>query len=234
MIQTCRRALAAAVLVSSIVAIGACAQGAPSAPPAKPVPAAKAVPVGRSSPAPALEKATFAGGCFWCLETAFEGLPGVTTVISGYTDGPKQNPTYEQVSSGGTGHAESVQIMYDPRKVTYAALLDLFWRNIDPTQSNGQFCDIGTQYRSGIYYHDATQKRLAEASKRALETTPQRFKKPIVTGIVAATRFWPAEDYHQDYYRKDPERYESYRAGCGRDRRLTELWGQPGRHGHAP
>lgn len=228
MIQTCRRVLAAVVLVSSIVAMGGIAHAATAAPTAKSAPAAK------PAPSPALERATFAGGCFWCLETAFEGLPGVTTVISGYTDGAKLNPTYEQVSSGATGHSESVQITYNPRQMSYAALLDLFWRNIDPTQSNGQFCDIGTQYRSGIYYHDATQKRLAEASKRALETTPQRFKKPIVTEIAAATRFWPAEDYHQDFYRKDPERYESYRAGCGRDRRLTELWGQPGRHGHAP
>jgi peptide-methionine (S)-S-oxide reductase len=219
MMKTCMRVLAAVVLVPSIVAMAASANAAPAAKPAS---------------ALAIEKATFAGGCFWCLETAFEGLPGVKSVISGYTDGAKQTPTYDEVSSGRTGHAESVQITYDPRRITYATLLDLFWRNIDPTQANGQFCDIGTQYRSGIYYHDATQKRLAEASKRALETTPQRFKKPIVTQITAATRFWPAEEYHQDYYRKDPERYESYRAGCGRDRRLTELWGQPGRHGQAP
>jgi peptide-methionine (S)-S-oxide reductase len=190
---------------------------------------------GAAPQAPAgLKKATFAGGCFWCVETAFEGLPGVTSVISGYTDGAKQNPTYEEVSAGRTGHAESVQITYDPRRIGYAALLDIFWHNVDPTQANGQFCDHGTQYRSGIFYHDTTQKRLAEASKRRLETTPQRFKGPIVTRIVAATRFWPAEEYHQDFYRKDPERYRSYREGCGRDRRLKELWGQPGRHGHAP
>ena len=213
MIRTGRRIMAAVVLVSSIVASGALAA---------------------SRPAPALEKATFAGGCFWCVETAFEGLPGVATVISGYTDGAKQNPTYDEVSAGRTGHAESVQITYDPRQISYAQLLDIFWRNIDPTQANGQFCDHGTQYRSGIYYHDATQKRLAEESKRKLETTPQRFKKPIVTAIVAATPFWPAEEYHQDFYRKDPVRYQSYRTGCGRDRRLTELWGKPGRHGHAP
>ena len=228
MIQTCRRVLAAVTLVSATIAFTAPGYAATSAPASKAGPAAKS-----AAPAPALEKATFAGGCFWCMETAFEGLPGVTAVISGYTDGAKLNPTYHEVSSGGTGHAESVQITYDPKTITYAALLDIFWHNIDPTQSNGQFCDIGTQYRSGIFYHDATQKRLAEASKRALETTPQRFKKPIVTEIAAATRFWPAEDYHQDFYKKDPERYESYREGCGRDRRLTQLWGQPGRHGHA-
>jgi len=213
MIRKGRRIMAAVVLVSSIVASGALAA---------------------SRPAPALEKATFAGGCFWCVETAFEGLPGVAAVISGYTDGAKQNPTYDEVSAGRTGHAESVQITYDPRQISYAQLLDIFWRNIDPTQANGQFCDHGTQYRSGIYYHDATQKRLAEESKRKLETTPQRFKKPIITAIVAATPFWPAEEYHQDFYRKDPVRYQSYRTGCGRDRRLTELWGKPGRHGHAP
>ena len=221
MIRTGRRIMAAVVLVSSIIATGALAASAPAAKPA-------------SGSAPALEKATFAGGCFWCVETAFEGLTGITSVISGYTDGAQRNPTYEEVSAGRTGHAESVQITYDPRQISYAQLLDIFWRNIDPTQANGQFCDHGTQYRSGIYYHDVTQKRLAEESKRKLETTPQRFKKPIVTEIAAATAFWPAEEYHQDFYRKDPVRYRSYRTGCGRDRRLTELWGKPGRHGHAP
>jgi peptide-methionine (S)-S-oxide reductase len=186
------------------------------------------------TPAPArLARATFAGGCFWCMETAFEGLPGVQSVVSGYTGGFKQNPAYEEVSSGVTGHAESVQITYDPRRIGYAQLLDIFWHNVDPTQSGGQFCDHGTQYRSAIFYGDSSEKRMAEASRRRLETTPQRFKEPIVTEIVAATRFWPAEAYHQDFYRKDPVRYESYRLGCGRDRRLVQLWGQPGRHGRA-
>ncbi len=221
MFQMRRRMMSSVVLVSSIFAMGVGAAPAPTANPA-------------SQPVPALEKATFAGGCFWCVETAFEGLPGVTTVISGYTDGAKLNPTYEEVSSGGTGHAESVQITFDPRRISYAQLLEILWHNIDPTQGNGQFCDHGKQYRSGIFYHDAKQKRLAEESKRKLETTPQRFKNPIVTSIVPATRFWPAEEYHQDFYRKDPVRYQSYRAGCGRDQRLTELWGKPGRHGHAP
>ena len=221
MLQMSRRVMFAVVLGASILATGVGAAPAPAAGP-------------ESRPAPALEKASFAGGCFWCVETAFEGLPGVTTVISGYTDGAKLNPTYDEVSAGGSGHAESVQITYDPRRTSYAQLLEIFWRNIDPTQANGQFCDHGSQYRSGIFYHDATQKRLAEESKRKLETTPRRFQKPIVTSIVAATRFWPAEEYHQDFYRKDPVRYQSYRTGCGRDRRLTELWGKPGRHGHAP
>src|SRR5262249_33870817 len=157
------------------------------------------------APASALQKATFAGGCFWCEETAFEGLPGVQSVISGYTGGFKQNPTYEEVSSGSTGHAESVEITFDPAKISYAELVDIFWHNVDPTQGNGQFCDHGTQYRSAIFYHDDAQKRLAEESKRKLETTPQRFKGKIVTAIEAAGRFWPAEEYHQDFYRKDPE-----------------------------
>jgi len=196
-------------------------------------PAAAQSRTGGSSPprAPALEKATFAGGCFWCVETAFEGLPGVVSVISGYTGGKERNPTYKEVSAGRTHHAESVQITYDPRRITYAELLDIFWHNIDPTQAGGQFCDHGAQYRSAIFYHDANQRRLAEESKRKLETTPQRFRKPIVTAIEPAGPFWPAEEYHQDFYRKDPERYQSYRKGCGRDQRLIELWGQPGRHG---
>ena len=208
------RFLAGVVLASGLSAGGAIAATAPP-------------------PASLVARATFAGGCFWCMETAFEGLPGVQSVVSGYTGGSQQDPSYEQVSSGRTGHAESVQITYDPRRITYAELLDLFWHNIDPTQSNGQFCDHGTQYRSAIFYADGTEKRLAEASKKKLESSPQRFKSPIVTQIVAATRFWPAEEYHQDFYRKDPVRYETYRTGCGRDRRLVELWGKPGRHGKA-
>jgi peptide-methionine (S)-S-oxide reductase len=181
----------------------------------------------------ALQQATFAGGCFWCMETAFEGLPGVKSVISGYTGGPEQHPTYEQVSSKTTGHAESVQITFDPRQITYAQLLDVFWHNVDPTDTGGQFCDRGPEYRSEVFYHDATQRRLAEESKRRIESSPRRFKQAIVTPIVAATEFWPAEEYHQDFYRKDPVRYHGYRMGCGRDRRLTELWGKPGRQGHA-
>ena len=212
-----RGAVITAFIASSLVASAAVA----AAPGAKPA-------------ALAAEKATFAGGCFWCIETAFEGLPGVTSVVSGYTDGAKQNPTYDEVSAGRTGHAESVQITYDPARITYAELLDVFWHNIDPTQANGQFCDLGTQYRSGIYYHDASQKRLAEQSKQALETGPRRFKGAFVTEIAPATRFWTAEEYHQDFYKKDPVRYQAYRTGCGRDRRLTQLWGKPGRHGHAP
>jgi len=184
-----------------------------------------------AAPAAGLQKATFAGGCFWCMETAFEGLPGVKSVISGYTGGPERNPTYEQVSAKTTGHAESVQITFDPKLITYAQLLDVFWHNTDPTDNGGQFCDRGPEYRSEIFYHDTAQKKLAEDSKRAIESAPHRFKQPLVTKIVAATDFWPAEEYHQDFYKKDSVRYHEYRAGCGRDRRLTELWGKPGRQG---
>src|SRR3990170_5981440 len=143
------------------------------------------------------EKATFAGGCFWCMEPPFDELPGVISTTSGYTGGRTKNPTYEQVSSGGTGHAEAVEIVYDPSKITYAKLLDVFWKNIDPITPNRQFCDIGTQYRAAIYYHNEDQKRLAEESKKVLESST-RFQQPIVTEIVAASPFYPAEEYHQD------------------------------------
>ena len=169
-----------------------------------------------------LAKATFAGGCFWCMEPPFDALDGVVSTTSGYTGGHTANPTYEQVSAGKTGHAEAVEIVYDPRKVTYARLLEVFWRNIDPLTANAQFCDAGTQYRAGIFVHDATQRKLAEASKDA---AAQRLQKPIVTEITAASQFWPAEEYHQDYYKKNPIRYKFYRTSCGRDRRLEAIWG---------
>jgi peptide-methionine (S)-S-oxide reductase len=168
-------------------------------------------------------KATFAGGCFWCMEPPFDKLDGVISTISGYAGGKKKNPTYEEVSAGNTGHAEVVQITYDPKKITYEKLLEVFWRNVDPLTPNRQFCDIGSQYRTAIFYHDETQKRLAEESKKALA---KRFKEPIVTEIVAASEFYPAEDYHQDYYIKNPLRYKYYRYSCGRDQRLEALWGQ--------
>jgi peptide-methionine (S)-S-oxide reductase len=176
-----------------------------------------------TSPSPALATATYAGGCFWCMETAFEGKPGVKSVVSGYTGGYKLDPTYEEVSSGRTGHAESVQVTYDPRVTSYAKLLDIFWHNIDPTQDDGQFCDHGNQYRSAIFYGNESEKRAAEASMRAIQPI---VKKPVVTQIVAATRFYPAEEYHQDFYKKDPVRYRTYRLGCGRDARLKKLWGK--------
>ena len=170
-------------------------------------------------------KATFAGGCFWCMEHPFDVLPGVISTTSGYIGGQKVNPTYEEVSTGRTGHTEAVQVAYDPKKVTYEKLLDVFWRNIDPTVKNEQFCDHGSQYRSGIFYHDDEQRKLAEASKAALDRT-KPFKQPIVTEITRATEFYPAEEYHQDFYIKNPLRYKYYRSGCGRDNRLKQLWGK--------
>jgi peptide-methionine (S)-S-oxide reductase len=167
-------------------------------------------------------KATFAGGCFWCMQPPFENLPGVVSTTVGYAGGTVKNPTYEQVSDGGTGHAESVQIVYDPSKITYEKLLDVFWHNVDPLTPEAQFCDHGHQYRTVIFYHDEAQHRLAEESKAALA---KRFTKPIVTEIVAATEFWPAEDYHQKYHEKNPIRYRYYRWNCGRDQRLKEVWG---------
>jgi peptide-methionine (S)-S-oxide reductase len=168
--------------------------------------------------------AAFAGGCFWCLQPPFEKLDGVVSTTVGYTGGHTKNPTYNEVSDGGTGHAESVQIVYDPTKISYEKLLDVFWHNVDPLTSNAQFCDHGDQYRTAIFYHDETQRRLAEASKRQIEES-KRFAQPIVTQIVAATEFYPAEEYHQKYHDKNPVRYTYYRWNCGRDRRLKELWG---------
>ena len=169
-------------------------------------------------------KATFAGGCFWCMEHPFDSLEGVISVTSGYTGGTKKNPTYQEVSAGGTGHAESVQIVYDPAKIGYGKLLEVFWHNIDPTTPNRQFCDVGSQYRSAIFYHDEEQKRLAEASKRDLEKT-KPFRESVVTEITSASEFYPAEEYHQHYYKKNPVRYKFYRYNCGRDQRLKVLWG---------
>ena len=176
-------------------------------------------------PPPVYAKATFAGGCFWCMEPPFDKLPGVISTTAGYTGGHTRNPTYEQVSSGQTGHAEAVEVEYDPKRISYENLLDVFWHNIDPTQRDGQFCDHGSQYRTAIFYHDDEQKRLAEASKAALVKN-KPFKGEIVTEITRATEFYRAEDYHQDFYRKNPIRYKFYRTGCGRDARLKELWGK--------
>ena len=169
-------------------------------------------------------KAIFAGGCFWCMEQPYDVLDGVVSTTSGYIGGQKKNPTYEEVSSGRTGHTEAVEVVYDPKKVSYEKLLDVFWRNIDPTVKNEQFCDRGTQYRSGIFYINDEQKKLAEASKAVLDKS-KPFKAPIVTEITRAAEFYPAVDYHQDFYIKNPVRYKFYRNGCGRDARLQQLWG---------
>ena len=158
------------------------------------------------------------------MEPPYDKLPGVISTTSGYTGGQKANPTYEEVSSGSTGHAEAVQVKYDPTKISYDKLLDVFWHNIDPTVSNQQFCDHGTQYRTAIFVAGDSQRRAAEASKANIDKT-KPFKEPILTPIVAVSQFWPAEDYHQDYYLKNPVRYKYYRAGCGRDARLKQLWG---------
>ena len=171
-----------------------------------------------------LEVATFAGGCFWCMEPPFDKLEGVVSTTSGYTGGHKTHPTYQQVSAGGTGHTEAVQIVYDPKIIGYEELLSVFWRNIDPTVDDHQFCDYGSQYRPSIFSHSDEQYRLAKESKEALSRS-KRFKEPILTPIVQASVFYPAEEYHQDFYKKNPVRYKLYRLGCGRDYRLKKLWG---------
>lgn len=167
--------------------------------------------------------ATFAGGCFWCVESDFDAVPGVISTISGYTGGTVNNPTYKQVSAGGTGHAEAVRITYDPDKVTYRQLLDHFWRNVDPTQKDGQFCDLGDQYRSAIFVHDEEQRKLAEESRKRVAA---ELGQPIYTEIVEAGPFYKAEEYHQDFYKKTELRYKFYRWNCGRDQRLEQLWGK--------
>ena len=171
-----------------------------------------------------LSEATFAGGCFWCTESDFEKFDGVVEAISGYVGGQTQNPTYQEVSAGGTGHAEAVRVLYDPQKITYTELLDIFWQHMDPTDPDGQFVDRGSQYRPAIFYHDEEQKRLAEESKRKLESSG-RFNKSIATEIVPISEFYEAEDYHQDYYKKNPLRYKFYRHNSGRDQFLKKTWG---------
>ena len=182
--------------------------------------AAKAPPAG-------LEVATFAAGCFWCTEADFDKVPGVVSTTSGYIGGHKANATYNEVGSGRTGHTEGVRIVYDPNKVTYAKLLDVYWRNVDPLDARGQFCDKGDQYRPEIFTHNEEQKKLAEASKAKVAG---KFKEPIVVKVTPASTFYVAEDYHQDYYKKNPVRYKFYRYNCGRDARLEQLWGKTQTH----
>ena len=192
----------------------------------RPQAAPQSPPPGSEQPAQGnQDKATFAGGCFWCMEPPFDELPGVISTTSGYTGGQKKNPTYEEVSAGGTGHTESVEVVFDPAKVTYQQLLDVFWKNIDPTTPDRQFCDVGSQYRSAIFYHSDEQKRLAMASKKTIDDSG-RFKQPVVTEIVPAAPFYHAEEYHQDYYKKNPIRFKYYKFGCGRAKRLEQLWGK--------
>lgn len=206
--------LAGSVLM--LTALAACAQSD------RAVPAANAKTAAPGTAPSAV--AVFAGGCFWCMEPPYDKLPGVISTTSGYIGGTSASATYERVSSGTTGHIEAVQVRYDPRRIDYQTLLNVFWRNVDPVAVNRQFCDAGPQYRSAIFYGNAEQKRLAEASKRRLEASGQ-FDRPIATEILAATAFYPAEDYHQDYYVKNPRRYKFYRWNCGRDQRLEQVWG---------
>ncbi len=170
-------------------------------------------------------EATFAGGCFWCVEEAFDEVPGVVSTTSGYTGGHEPDPSYREVSAGGTGHAEGVRVRYDPAVTGYEQLLEVFWRNIDPTDTGGQFCDRGDSYRTAIFYHDAEQRRLAEDSKRSLERSG-RFDRPIATQILLVGEFYAAEEYHQDYYEKNPVRYKLYKWNCRRAQRLEQIWGE--------
>lgn len=185
-------------------------------------PAGAEQPTGASG---SLAKAYFAGGCFWCMEEAFEKVNGVLEAVSGYMGGAVKNPSYEEVSAGKTGHAESVEVRYDPAKVTYAQLLEAFWRNIDPITPDAQFCDHGNQYRAAIFYQTEEEKGAAEESKRSIEQS-KRFSTPIVTQVTAASEFYPAEEYHQDFYKKNPVRYKFYKFTCGRAQRLESLWGK--------
>ena len=184
----------------------------------------------QASPAASATKiATFAGGCFWCMEPPFDALDGVLATTSGYTGGSVENPRYEQVSKGGTGHREAVRVEYDPARVSYPQLLEVFWRNVDPLDGGGQFCDRGSQYASAIFAAGAGQRQLAEASKRAFEQS-KRFDERIATEILESGAFYPAEEYHQDYARKNPIRYRFYRNGCGRDAKLLAVWGSASAH----
>ncbi|MEM9409261.1 MAG: peptide-methionine (S)-S-oxide reductase MsrA [Acidobacteriota bacterium] len=180
--------------------------------------------VSSQPPAEGLARATFAGGCFWCMEPPFDKIDGVVSTISGYTGGAEKNPSYKEVAYGRTGHTEALQITYDPEKVSYEQLLEVFWRNHDPLTGDRQFCDRGQQYRPGIFFHDEQQKAAAVASRNRIADSG-RFSQPIVTEITALDEFWIAEDYHQDYYEKNPLHYKQYRYGCGRDQRLRQLWG---------
>jgi methionine-S-sulfoxide reductase len=172
-----------------------------------------------------LESAVLGGGCFWCIEADYEKLDGVVDVVSGYTGGHIKNPTYKQVSAGGSGHIEVVKVAYDANKISYSQILDYFWRHIDPTRDDGQFCDSGSQYRPAIFYQDETQKKLAIASTKQIEQT-KPFAQPLKVELIQASTFYPAEDYHQDYYKKNPLRYNFYRYNCGRDARVEQLWGE--------
>lgn len=221
-----RHSHATRLLLPALLALAGFANASPPAPTAA-APSATAAKPAATPRAAVPAVAVFAGGCFWCMEPPYDKLPGVISTTSGYIGGRRANATYEQVSAGGTGHVEAVQVTYNPAQVSYAKLLQVFWRNIDPVAVDRQFCDAGSQYRSAIFPIGDAQRREAEASKRAQEKDP-RFKQPIATRIEASATFYPAESYHQDYYKKNPLRYKYYRFSCGRDQRLQEIWGNPG------
>lgn len=208
----------------------AIALGAPGAPVASAAPAGSGVKAAHSAPvAAARDTAIFAGGCFWSMEAAFEGQPGVVAAVSGYSGGKMPHPSYEQVCTEMTGHRETVQVTFDPAKTSYAQLLDIYWHSTNPTQTDGQFCDHGDSYRPAIFFRSAAQRDAAEASKKAIEASGV-LKRPIVTEIRPAMPFWRAEDYHQDFARKNPGHYHAYREGCGKDQALDELWGKLAQH----
>lgn len=211
------------LFLAALVAPGQFAKAATSASVSK-TPTAEKASDPKKSESPSLEKATLAGGCFWCMEAPFDKLDGVVSVTVGYIGGQKLNPTYEEVSAGGTGHAEAVEVVFNAAKISFEKILDVFWHQIDPITPNAQFCDSGTQYRSAIFFHSEKQRAAAEQSKTELGKSGP-FKKPIVTEITAATKFYPAEDYHQHYYKKNPVRYRYYRNACGRDQYLDKVWG---------
>lgn len=213
-------------LLIPIALIAIACQSAPATPTSQPI-TGKVVAKPIVPRTDGLKEATFGAGCFWCIEKDFEKLDGVTEVISGYAGGHVDNPSYRQVSSGSTGHTEVVRVVFDPKKITYARLLEYFWHNVDPTVENRQFCDVGSQYRSAIFAHDAAQKAAAEKSKTAVAA---ELKVPIFTEVNDLKGFWAAEEYHQDFYKKKPGHYGRYRLGCGRDARLKKIWGEKAGH----
>jgi peptide-methionine (S)-S-oxide reductase len=224
-----RTAARLAAIGLGIALSGACGERATRADAQQPA-AQAARPRRAATPSTATrDTAIFASGCFWCSEADFQKVPGVIDAVSGYTGGQLANPTYEQVSAGGTGHYEAVRVVFDPRRVRYAQLLDAFWRNVDPVDGGGQFCDRGESYRAAIFPRDAEQQRLAAASKQALERS-RRFPQPITVAVVPASAFYPAEAYHQEYANRNPLRYRFYRTGCGRDARLRSAWGEAAGH----
>jgi peptide-methionine (S)-S-oxide reductase len=212
------------LVFTAALLLGACRAQEPQAPARSALPEASPASTLPDAPPEGYIVATFAGGCFWCMEGPFDVIEGVVSTTSGFTGGHLANPTYDQVTTGRTGHVEAVRVVYDSTRIGYGELLEVYWRNVDPLDAGGQFCDRGSPYRPAIFVHDDSQRRLAEASKAELEASG-RFDRPVVVEVLPASPFYEAEDYHQGFYRTNPERYREYRQACGRDRRLAELWG---------